>query len=236
VIIGTGLIARGFIFQQSKLRDSCIYAAGVSNSACRYEHEFLRDKERLQQTILSIPRENLFVYFSTCSAEDPCLRDSRYVLHKCELENLVRQRKRFLIVRLPQVAGATPNPHTLLNYLYARIMRSECFDAWSFASRNVIDIDDIERIVLDLIFEEQACNETINVASTRNSTILDIIAAFEQSAGRRAVYNLVARGASYSIDTSRITASLARCGLFFDRCYLSRTIEKYYGRKALLQN
>lgn len=234
MIIGSGLIGNAFISKQESLAEVCIYAAGVSNSTCLYDDEFRRDHDRLQETIQSVQAGHLFVYFSTCSVEDPSMCNSRYVVHKFELEKLVRLRKRFLIVRLPHVAGKSPNPHTLLNFIYSRIVRAERFDVWRFASRNVIDIDDVSRIVLDLIFEERACNETINVANTRNSAILDIIGAFERVTGRQALYNLVARGATYSVDTSRITASIARCGVFFDYTYLLRTIEKYYANDALL--
>ena len=94
----------------------------------------------------------LFVYFSTCSIDDPSLQSNRYVSHKRELERLVRERDRYLVVRFPQVAGDTPNPHIILNYLYARISRSERFDLWRSASRNVIDLDDAVRIVHDLVF------------------------------------------------------------------------------------
>jgi nucleoside-diphosphate-sugar epimerase len=177
----------------------------------------------------------LFVYFSTCSIDDPSLQGNRYVSHKRELEKLVRERDRYLVVRLPQVAGDTPNPHIILNYLYARISRSERFDLWRFATRNVIDIDDAVRIVQDLVFEEHACRETINVANTRNSTMFEIVAAFEQVTNHHALYNLIDRGTAYSVDTSRIAASIHRCRVVFDETYLIRTIEKYYGQNARLR-
>ena len=45
------------------------------------------------------------VYFSTCSIEDPSAQDSEYVKHKIRMENRVRERESYLILRLPQVAG-----------------------------------------------------------------------------------------------------------------------------------
>lgn len=236
MIIGSGLIARGFFSHAQALCDVCIYAAGVSNSSCNDSSEFLRDRERLRQAISSTKHSTLFVYFSTCSIEDPSVQDNRYVLHKSGLEELVREHESHLVVRLPQVAGRTPNPHTILNYLYARVSRSERFDLWRSACRNVIDIEDVVRTVLYLVCEEHACRETINVANTRNSTMLEIVAALEQVTGRPALYNLIDRGAAYSIDTTRVAASIQKCGIVFDETYLIRTVEKYYGQNAHLRH
>jgi nucleoside-diphosphate-sugar epimerase len=233
MIIGSGLIARAFFPYRRALSDICVYAAGISNSACNDSSEFLRDRERLQQAISVTRPLTLFIYFGTCSIADPSSQQSRYVAHKCELEELVRELDRYLVVRLPQVAGVTPNPHTILNYLYARISRSERFDLWRTATRNVIDVEDVTCIVLDLMLEERACRETINVASKVNSTMFEIVAAIEQVTGRRAIYDLVERGGAYSIDISRIQASIRRCKIIFDETYLLRTIEKYYGRRTL---
>src|ERR1051326_3498083 len=148
MIVGSGLIARGFLPYAQALGDTCIYAAGVSNSSCSDASEFVRDRERLRQVLSSAPTSQLLVYFSTISIDDPASQRSKYIEHKRELEKLAQER-RHLIVRLPQTAGISPNPHTLLNYLYARISRSERFDLWRFATRNVIDIEDVARIVVD---------------------------------------------------------------------------------------
>jgi hypothetical protein len=47
--------------------------------------------------------------------------------------------------------------------------------------------------------------------------------------GHSAIFDVVDQGAGYAIDTERIGASLARCGISFSGDYLHRTISKYYG-------
>lgn len=69
------------------------------------------------------------------------------------MEALVTHHPRHLILRLPQVAGRTPNPHTLLNYLYARISRGESFRLWRNARCNIIDVDDVAAIGKHAIYE-----------------------------------------------------------------------------------
>jgi len=140
MIIGSGLIAHAFRTAYAQREDVCLYAAGVSNSACRDPHEFARERERLTAALNKSQAIDCFVYFGTCSVADPEVQDTDYVRHKLAMEELVAAHPRHLILRLPQVAGTTPNPHTLLNYLYAHIARSEAFQLWLDARRNIIAI------------------------------------------------------------------------------------------------
>ena len=84
------------------------------------------------------------------------------------------------------------------------------------------------RIVVELV-REGACAETVNVACTHGVTILDVVRCMEDVAGHRAVFDIIDAGAGYAIDTMRIRAALARCGVSFSDDYLRRTIQKYYG-------
>ena len=235
MIIGSGLIARAFAEHASMLNDTCIYAAGVSNSSCTDPTEFTRDEDRLRAALTAMPASTRLVYFSTCSVDDASLRQSGYVVHKSRLEKLVEERPPYLVVRLPQVAGRTPNPHTLLNYLYARVTRSEKFDLWKHARRNIIDVDDAAALILYLIRTGQAADETINVANPRSSSMSEIVEALEAATGRRAVYRVVDRGGAYEIDTSRIESAIAALRLRFGDAYLPRTVAKYYGPHAHFQ-
>lgn len=227
-IVGSGLIARAFAPRVDALPDACVYAAGVSNSACTDPREFERERERLRSATAHLSDTTLLLYFSTCSIHDPALQNSPYVMHKRDTEQWVRQRPRHLILRLPQLAGRTPNPHTLLNYLHARVVRSERFTVFSKAQRNVIDVDDVARITLALL-DEGACAETVNVACSHNFPIVDIVQCMQDVLGHRAIFDIIDAGAGYAIDTTRIGAAMARCGVSFPPDYLRRTLDKYYG-------
>jgi nucleoside-diphosphate-sugar epimerase len=233
MIVGTGLIARAFAAHQDALAGTCVYAAGVSNSSCSDPREFERERQRVLAAMADCTPDRLFLYFSTCSIDDPAAQGSGYVLHKKAMEDLVAERDRHLIFRLPQLAGATPNPHTLLNYLYARIVRSERFTIWTGASRNIIDVDDVASIATDLVVAEKACGETINIANSENSSIFDIVRSMEAVLGRSAIFDILDRGAGYAIATDRIQASLLRCRIAFSGDYLLRTIQKYYQHEIL---
>jgi hypothetical protein len=230
MVFGSGLIARAFEPYAQALSDASIYAAGVSNSSCQDAREFERERQRLGAALASVPASSLFLYFSTCSVDDPAARESAYVRHKLAMEALVRQRERYLVIRLPQVAGSTPNPHTLLNHLYARIARSERFAIWRGATRNIIDVDDAARIVTDLVVAENASGEIINVANSRSYGILEIVGTMERVVGCKAIFDIIDRGGGCAIEIDRILPALHRCGIAFPDDYLHRVISKYYGR------
>ena len=211
MIVGSGLVASAMSDYPGVIQ----YAAGVSNSSCTDADEFQRDKDRLKAGLL---RPGRFVYFSTCSEAD-----SPYVAHKRECEAMVRERGDYLICRLPIVAGTTTNPHTLLNLIQDRIARSEAFDLWPDARRNIIDVIDI-RAIVQWLLRCGASNETVNVAAPMDYSMREIVAAFEQLAGKPARVRIHAGGSADKIDVSRIEGA----GVHWGRDYLESVLLKRY--------
>ena len=230
MIIGSGLIANAFRAGYAQREDVCLYAAGVSNSACRDVHEFERERQRLTAALEKHQPIDCFVYFGTCSVADTEVQDTPYVQHKLAMEQLVATHPRPLILRLPQVAGITPNPHTLLNYLYAHIARSEAFQLWRLARRNIIDVNDVAAIASLLIEDKTARRLTVNIANPASYSMPDIVAAMERIVGKPAIFDTVERGSGYAIDTLAIQPLLNRAGVVFGDDYLLRVIGKYYAK------
>ena len=230
MIIGSGLLARAFTAFFSQGDEVCIYAAGVSNSSCADKSEFDRERLRLENALHQAKSVDTFVYFGTCSVADPEAMNTPYVQHKLAMEKLASSHPQHLILRLPQVAGITPNPHTLLNYLYAKIARSEAFILWKHAKRNIIDVDDIASISQQLISNDVSRNITLNIANPANYSMGDIVKAMEKAVGKRAIYEVADRGTAYSIDTSAMLPVAEQAGIKFGSDYLERVIGKYYGK------
>ncbi len=228
MLIGSGLLAHAFSSIYSHREDVCIYAAGVSNSGCTDKKEFERERKRLTEALLQTKDLNAFVYFGTCSVADPDAQDTPYVKHKLAMEQLVSEHPRYLILRLPQVAGSTPNPHTLLNFLYARISRSESFNLWSRAKRNIIDVTDVAAISTQLIDKQNLRNTTVNIANPKSYPMIEIVAAMEKVVGKKAVYDVFERGSWYPIDVHAILHVLDTAGVEFGKDYLERVLGKYY--------
>lgn len=231
MLIGSGLLAHAFSRAFLRREDVCIYAAGVSNSSCTDIHEFARERQRLGDALRQAMHVDVFVYFGTCSVADPEVRHTAYVQHKLAMEQMVSAHSRNLILRLPQVAGKTPNPHTLLNFLYGRIARSESFNLWSKAKRNIIDVADVVAIAQQLIANTSMRNTTLNIANTVNYSMPEIVRAMEFVVCKSAVYDAMERGSEYYIDTSAIYPLLDKVGIESGNNYLEKTISKYYVSK-----
>lgn len=228
MIIGSGMLAR--VFGEADLDPSevLIFASGVSNSQCEDRREFERERNLLSQWLSDSMTLKCFVYFSTCSVNDQESLRTPYVQHKLQMEQLVRAYRGHLILRLPQVAGRTPNPHTLLNYLYARIARGERFSLWLRARRNVIDCDDVRTLGVALI-NNGVHGDTIAIANTRDYAMIEIVETLERVCRGHAVYDAVDRGGACDIDVSRILPLLRDSGIVFGDDYLQRVLGKYYG-------
>jgi nucleoside-diphosphate-sugar epimerase len=228
MIIGSGMLARAFSRDFLQSEDVSIYAAGVSNSSCADVGEFARESKRLEAALQQAMHAETFVYFGTCSVSDPEILNTPYVQHKLAMEQIVREHRGNLILRLPQVAGKTPNPYTLLNFLYARISRSESFNLWRHAKRNIIDVDDVVVIAYQLITNNSARNITYNIANLINYPMVEIVSAIESAVGKHAVCEVVEKGSEYLVDISAIVPVLEKVGAKFGNDYLKKVINKYY--------
>jgi nucleoside-diphosphate-sugar epimerase len=228
MIIGSGLVGRAFA-PEFPNNNVCIYAAGVSNSSCSDTHEFLREQQRLTQALEEFQHADAFVYFGTCSVADPEANKKPYVQHKLNMERLVSEHPRHLIVRLPQLAGKTSNPHTLLNHLYECISLGKTFSLWRNAYRNIIDVDDVVPIARYFIVDLALRNTAINIANPVNYPMTEVLNAMEIVVGKRASINVIKRGSNYPIDTKLMQSVLNEVGVNFGNDYLERVIGKYYG-------
>lgn len=229
MIVGSGLMARAFQPAFAFADGVMVHAAGVSNSGCSDVREFDRERLRLAASLEVAKKFDVFIYFGTCSVEDPEANETPYVRHKLAMETMVRAHSGHIILRVPQVAGVTPNPHTLLNYLFARISRGERFAIWSRARRNIIDVDDVASIGVSLVRTHKARGETINVANTRDFALGEIVQTFERVTGKRAIFDVINRGRAYRVNVERIRPLCESAGVCFDDTYLERVLRKYYG-------
>jgi len=226
MIVGNGLIAKAFINFDKNDNSVCVLASGVSNSNCENIEEFNREKNIIINNI-KLNKSSRFIYFGTCSVDDPERLNSKYVKHKLEMEKIVTEQEKFLIIRLPQIAGYTKNNNTLLNFLYNRITNGKEFELWSKAKRNIIDIEDVVKITTYIINNKKE-NNIINVANKRNNSIKEIVEKMEKTLNLKANYKLIDCGSEYKINTEYIYNISRKLKINFDKNYTDRKILKYY--------
>ncbi len=227
MVIGNGMIAKRFS-RFADDADRLVFASGVSNSSNTEEAAFKRESDLLLEQMSLHPSATV-IYFSTCSIYDPSMQRSAYVAHKQKMEELIKSvATSFIIFRVSNPVGFTGNTHTILNYFFEHINSSTHFTVWEYASRNLIDIDDMFRICENIMFDEKWLNKTVNVANPVNYPVTAIVQAIEKHIGINANYTLAEKGNSPLIDTSDIQPLYSLLNIEFTQEYLPNLLKKYY--------
>ncbi len=208
MIIGNGIIAKAFsAFKEND--EVLIFASGVSNSGNTELRHFDRERNLLLDTIKTYPEKRL-VYFSTCSILDPTVNVSPYVSHKLAMEEIVSANaERFLIVRLANIVGHGGNEHTLINYLFNAVKHQNSIQLWELAERNVMDQEDMVYVVSEIL-KNETINQTLNVASSKNLNVVEMLQTIEKHLNKKAQYTLVEKGSPLPIDTAAIKKYLKK--------------------------
>jgi len=227
MIIGNGMVAFNFA-NYKDVDDVVIFASGVSNSKATDRREFDREKDLLRETI-AVYKQKKIVYFSTFNLYDPQEQNSPYCLHKLNMEACIEQNAlKYNIFRLGHVAGSSAKQYTILSFLYNAIQNEIPFNLWEYASRNIIDIDDISKICTYIIDHDMYPNQITNVCNSLNTTIPDIVSILEKMLGKKGFYTTIEKGGAPSVDNSNIRMIAKDLGINFDEMYTQRVINKYY--------
>jgi nucleoside-diphosphate-sugar epimerase len=229
MIIGSGFIANSFKPLYDKDGAVTIFASGTSNSMNTNAKNFERECESINEQLNNVNFNSKFIYFSTCSV----LNENQsgmtpYIKHKMHMEKVVSMFPKYLVIRLPNVAGISSNPNTLLNFLGSKIKRQEIFDLWLDAYRNIIDIDDVIKLSQQVIESSLFENTSINIANPNNYQITEIVKEMEAIIGKSAIYKDIKKGSKYEIDIQPIRSLITSLKIDFGPNYLASTLLKYY--------
>lgn len=225
MLIGNGMMAKQFAKYKDN-NDVLIFASGVSNSKETQDSEFEREFTLLQETITNNPEKH-FVYFGTSSMYDPMARHSPYVLHKLAMEQYVIENcKSYNIFRISQVIGRANNP-TLVNFIVNNIIYDKEFDVWERATRNLIALDDVYKIIDYILVNKININQIVNVANSHNISIVDFIHIVEDVIGKKSKMKLVPKGFPFdTIDISLIKPFLSKLGINLDKNYYKNALSR----------
>lgn len=209
-----------------------IFASGVSDSQEVRESEFSREKNLLLNSIKA-HINCTFVYFSTCSMHDPIAISTPYVKHKIHMENIIiKNCRNYHIFRVSQIIGYTRNQKTLINFIVNKINSGTLFDAWEMSTRNLIDIEDVKKIVTHILNKRIYLNQILHVANQNSISILQLIQIIEEVLEKKAHYLIANKGAPYSnIDIDVVQDLSKQLNIKFDLDYIARVIRKYYSGK-----
>lgn len=225
MIVGNGLIASLFVDNDDE--NVIFFASGVSNSLETRVEEFLREENLIKNTI-SENTDKVFVYFSTCSIYDSSKTGSDYVLHKLKMEQLIKKScSQFLILRVSNAVGKGGNPNLLMNYIVKAVKNDETINVHTQATRNLIDVDDIRNVTFDLL-KQQSLNKIINVAYSKNYSILEILEIVEKFYNKKVNINFLKSGSGYDINIPEIEQYFIETNQAGKEIYLYNILQKYF--------
>lgn len=228
MIIGQGMIARALMENDSD--DTIFFCSGVSNSNEENDDAFRREMNIL--TALSNTDKKL-IYFSSYFVNFESYMTKKYYQHKAEIEQTIQKTfANFTIYRLPQVVGKSTNPHTLTNFIAYKISNGESLSIYRGAKRNLIDLDDVVKIVSYANNHNLFTNQTVNLISPVNYDVNEIVHSFEEILQKRTVkHDLVSDEAEFTVLLSEEVQMLyAQLNIEFNKDYLINLISKYYKR------
>lgn len=226
MIVGNGMIAKAFDLYRDNDK-VCLFASGVSNSREIEVAEFEREYTLLKKTIEE-NREKVLLYFSTLSINDKSLASSPYVVHKKNIERYIQSENiEYYIFRLTQVVGHATN-ETLVRNFFNKIINEENITIFNKATRNLIDIDDVHKIVNFLVDRKLYKNTISTIASPFQVTPLELIMYLEEIVGKKAVYTVEDIGEPYDVDIEYLEPHLGEIGVSFPETYTRDIIRKYF--------
>lgn len=227
MIIGRGLVATAFVDGWQKDETTVIVAAGVSNSAETERAAFEREDRMLDEVLARKELERV-VYFGSCAVGNPAERQTPYLQHKARMEARILSDSRGQVFRLPQVVGEGGNPHTLTNFLRARIESGESFDVWARAERNLIDIQDVAALGTHVLRHRDQFPSMMSLADINSTNMLTIVQGMESVLGRQGNYRILDQGVAFPIETRDCQRAALACGVPLGPGYLRTLLGKYY--------
>jgi nucleoside-diphosphate-sugar epimerase len=231
MVIGNGLVAKRFE-SYSRNNDFLVFASGVSNSKTKNSEAYEREMKLLEESVRKY-NSTSFVYFSTCSIYDPQEKEAAYVKHKLRIEDFIKtQVKHFQIFRISNLAGRSHNPNTVLNFFFNHVKNEVNFDLWTYACRNIIDIDDAYSIIDHILKKKLFPNQVINIANPENHPVKKVITEIETFLNTKSNYIEIEKGACFEIDTTSIRRIIQELRIGFGPEYLKNLLNKYYPAKV----
>ena len=232
MIYGKGLIATSFR-KYKKNNKFIFFASGVSNSQETSLSKYYREIKLLKKALLKKKKDQIFVYFSSCSIFDPSKKSSLYVKHKLKIENIIKNYNNYYIFRLPNVIGKSSNYFTLINNLVYKLCNKQKIEVLFKARRNIIDISDAIKIIDLIIKKNKDKNKIINIANKYNNKIIDIIFHLSKIFNCKPVivFKKSLIKSSYSINLNYQSKYVSLLKIRFHQNYYKKILNKYYDSK-----
>ena len=234
-VVGTGMLARAFVTSGPGLR-GIVCAAGVADSQCTDPAAFRRERELLEDLgRRAMAADVPLVYFSGAPVygpsqephheADPLAPRTAYGRHKLECEQqIAASGVRYLVLRLPNVVGPAGNPNQLVPSLVRQIATGRVV-VRSGATRDLLDVDDVVRIVEALV-RTGVTDTILNVASGVSTPVGQLAARVAAILGVSPDVSIVDGGDAQAFSTAAVRAALPSYPTF-DAGYAAHVLDRH---------
>jgi len=230
-LVGNGFIGKNLKKIKRNIINSkyIIYAAGISHSKTKSKNELNREFN----SIYKFAKKNYLkkiIYISTADVSHNLLNKSLYVKNKIRIENFIKKKfKKYIIIRLPQIIGKSKNKNTLINSFYLNIKENKDFVLIKNFKRNILDIDDVLKVIKIIIKEKKIQNKIIILSNKYSIKPMDIVKVFEKKMNKVGLYKIKkAKKQIWPLNYKKNEHYFVKAKIRFDRNYLSKSISKYY--------
>ena len=230
-IFGNGFIAKNL--KQIRLPEKFfIYAAGVSNSNIKQKKIYNREINQFKKIIKKINPRKILIYISSLSVENKNLQKDKYVKNKLIIEKIIKNEvPKYIIIRLPQVVGKNHNKHTLVNFIYNTFKKGKNFYLWKNSKRNLIDIDDVVKILRAYLLNSPKINSTINIFNPKSISVRNIIKIFSEISLKKITIKEL-KMENKNINLKSLTKKTLLPKKYFkninNNLYIKKILNKYY--------
>tara|TARA_X000000950_G_scaffold51775_1_gene61250 strand:+ start:4366 stop:5064 length:699 start_codon:yes stop_codon:yes gene_type:complete len=230
-IFGNGFIAKNL--KKIRLPEKFfIYAAGVSNSNIKQKKVYNREINQFKKIIKKINPRKILIYISSLSVENKSLQKDKYVRNKLIIEKIIKNEvPKYIIIRLPQVVGKNHNKHTLTNFIYNTFKKGKNFYLWKNSKRNLIDIDDVVKILRAYLLNSPKINSTINIFNPKSISVRNIIKIFSEISLKKITIKEL-KMENKNINLKSLTKKTLLPKKYFkninNNLYIKKILNKYY--------
>ena len=226
MIIGSGLIAKALKDLAKDRDDIIIFASGVSNSQENKIEEFQREIELLEK---NLKIKKFILYFSSIDVLGYNSNSSLYIKHKYEIEQKVKKIPS-LILRLPQLVGHNQNQNNLVPYLYNCIVNNKEFELKINYQRNLIDVDDLARVISHIINQKASVGKIINIFNPHFIKVIEIVKIIEDLSKIKAIYKISEEKFSFVKPelSKNYLSILKKSNVVLNKNYNFNLIKKYF--------
>jgi len=176
-IFGNGFIAKNLKKKKIRFLDNyVIYAAGISNSKTLNIKELKKEITTFNNFIKKYNRSKIIIYISSMSIFDKYLKQNEYIKNKLKIESIIKKKvKKFIIIRLTQIVGKNRNPNTITNFIYNNIKNNKNLNLWKGHKRNLVDIEDVLKILKTIVKKKFLKNKILNIYNTKSISVKRIV-------------------------------------------------------------